>query len=199
MKKYVKDAVKELQDADKTKIIITLKSKNDYKKNILRLLYNKFILSIQKKIVPAHIKNFILGTTGMKIGYDVCIPHDIFLDPYFPELIYLEKGSLIGGASEVHTHQIKRNKLTLGKVILKERTLAGGISVLMPGSVINKNSILSAYSNLDKEIPENELWWGMPAKLVKKFSEEDIEKYFRSSDGNYKEYYKSFKKKVKDF
>ncbi len=199
MKKYIKEAVKELQSSDKTKIIITLKSKNDYKKNFIKLLYNKFILTVQTRLVPSHIKNFILRTTGMNVGCDVCVPHYIYFDPYFTELITLEKGSLIGGACTVHTHQIKGNKLTLGKIILKERTLVGGLSVLLPSAVVSKNSILSAYSELDKTIPEGEIWWGMPAKLINKLSKEDLEKYFKESDGDYKGYYKTFKKKVKDF
>ena len=86
MKEYIKNAIKELQESDKLKIEVKLKDNNDYKKNIFRLLYNKFILAIQQKMVPMYLKNFILRTTGMNIGHDVCIPHDITIDPYFPEL-----------------------------------------------------------------------------------------------------------------
>lgn len=199
MKKYIRDAVKGLQNSNKKKIEITLKSKNDYKKNIIRILYNKLILAIQKKVVPWRIKNLILRTTGMHIGKDACIPNDICFDPYFPELIYLEKGCTVGGCSNIYTHTIRGKKLVLGKCILKERTLMGGLSDILPGGIINKNSILMFFSSLDKEIPEGELWGGKPAKLVNKFSEEDIEKYFKPSDMRYKEYYKSFKKQVREF
>ena len=199
MKKYIKDAIKKLQSSDKRKITVVLKSKNDYKKNFLRRLYNKLILNIQKKVVPAHIKNFILRTTGMRIGRDVCIPHDIYFDPYFTELIILEDGSLIGGGSFIYTHEIKGKKLILGKCILKERTMIGGASTLLLGSLINKNSMLMFFSDLNSEIPEGELWGGKPAKRVMKFSKEDIDKYFIPSNGKYKEYYKEFKKEVKEF
>jgi acetyltransferase-like isoleucine patch superfamily enzyme len=199
MKDYIKNAIKELQDSDKLKIEVNLENKDDYKKSFLRLLYNKFILTIQKKMVPMHLKNFILRTTGMNVGKDVCVPHDIYFDPYFPELIYLDNGCLIGGESKVYTHEIKEDKLILGKAILKERTLIGGMSVLKPGSVVNKNSMLMFFSDLDGEVPEGELYGGKPAKQVMKFSPEDIEKFFKPSNMQYKEYYKEFKEKVEAF
>lgn len=199
MKKYVKDAVKKLQNSDKLKTTITLKSKNDYKKNPLRLLYNKFILKIQKLIVPSHIKNLILRTTGMNVGHDACIPHYITMDPYFPELITFGKGIIIGGDSNIITHELKGKKLTLGKVMIADRTLAGGISTLRHGFKLNKNSMLMFFSNCNREIPEGQLWAGDPAKLLKEFTPEEIEKYHKPSNGKHEEYYKEFRKNVDDF
>ncbi|TKJ17808.1 hypothetical protein CEE44_04755 [Candidatus Woesearchaeota archaeon B3_Woes] len=199
MKKYVKNAVKELQKSDKDKIEVPLKSKNDYKRCFCRLLYNKFILTIQKKVVPSHLKIFFLRTAGMNVGHDVCVPHDIYFDPYFPELIYLKKGSLIGGESTVKSHQIKGNTLIIGKCVLEERTLMAGLSTILPGGKVSRNSMLSINSFLDTTIPEGELWVGKPAKLLKKLTDEEIDKFFKPSDGNYKEYYKAFKKNVKEF
>lgn len=198
MKKYVMDAVNELLSSDKNVVEFVLKSKNDYKRNFFSLFYNKFILLVQQKIIPCHLKNFILRTTGMKIGYDACIPHDIYFDPYFPELIYLRKGCLVGGGSRFITHKVKDNRLTLGKCVIAERTLFGGCSDMMPGSKLSKNSMLMFFSVLDKEIPEGELWAGKPAKLLTKFSKEDIEKFHKPSKKD-KNYHREFKKQLKAF
>lgn len=198
MKQYVKLALRELLDTDKLKIEVVLQNKNDYKKNPFRLFYNKSVLLLQQKIVPCHLKNLILRTTGMKVGHDACVPHDIVMDPYFPELINLEKGCLVGGESEIISHEIKGDKLILGKVILRERTLMGGCSTMKPGSAINKNSILNMYSELDAEIPESELWGGKPAVQMMKFTPEDVDKFFRLSKKD-KGYYKTFRKQVKSF
>jgi acetyltransferase-like isoleucine patch superfamily enzyme len=157
MKPYIKQAVKELLSSDKPKIELILKSKNDFKKNPVRLAYNKVILTLQQKLVPCHLKNFILRTTGMHIGHDTCIPHDITFDSYFPELIFLDKGCLIGGDSIVITHEIKDSTLFLGKVRIKERAMIGGLCTLKPGAVVNKNSILNMKSELDTEMPEAQL------------------------------------------
>ena len=136
----------------------------------------------------------------MNTGHDCCIPHYIKFDPYFPELIYLEDGCLIGGASNLITHQVKGNKLILGKNVVEERVLMGGLSSMLPGSVIKKNSILMFYSDLEDVVPEGELWGGKPkAKFVMKFDQNTIDKFFIPSNGKYKEYYKEASKKIKNF
>ena len=199
MKKYVKNAVKELQNSDRDKIEIPLRSKNDYKRCFCRLAYNKFILTLQKKVVQSHFKNFLLRTSGMNVGNDVCVPHDISFDPYLPELIYLEKGSLIGGEATVKSHQIKDNTLVMGKCVLEERALMAGLSTILPSGKVSRSSMLSINSFLDATIPEGELWVGRPAKLLKKLTDEEVDKFFKPSNGNYKEYYKEFRKNVKEF
>jgi len=199
MKKYIRDAVKELRNSDKLVVEIPLKHKNDYKRNILSFFYNKSILTLQMKMVPCKLKNIILKTTGLNVGYDACVPHDIYIDPYFPELIYFGKGCIVGGESKIYSHLVKDNKLILGKCVIEERTLMGGVSKLLPGSVITKNSILMFFSTLDKRMPEGTLYGGEPAKEVMKFSKEDIQKYFDPSNGKHKEYYNKFKNEVRAF
>ncbi|MFH1770823.1 MAG: hypothetical protein ABH828_04685 [archaeon] len=199
MEKYVKDAVKSLLNSDKLKTTITLKNKDDYKKNPVRILYNKMILNAQKLIVPSHIKNFLLRTTGMKVGHDACIPHYITIDPYFPELVNFGKGIILGGDSTIITHELKGKKLTLGKVIIADRTLVGGMTTLRPGFKLSKNAMMMFFSSYDREIPEGELWAGMPAKLLKVLTAEEIDKYHRPSNGKYKEYYREFRKRVDEF
>ena len=196
MKAYVKEAVHKLLTSDKRTLQVILKNASDYKKNPLRIGYNRFVLIIQKKIVPCHIKNALLRTTGMCVGHDACVPHDIYFDPYFTELIELGAGCIAGGLSKIITHEIHDNRLTLGKCALKERTLAGGFAVMRPGAIVNKNSILNLCAELDKETGEGELWSGTPAKRIKVFDETEMKKYCGLPDGNYKEYYRSFKEQV---
>ena len=199
MKPYIQQALKDLKSSDDIKIDIHLKERNDYKKNIFRLGYNRLILTLQKKIVPCHFKNFLLRTTGMKVGHDACVPHDITFDYHFPELIDLGAGCLVGGESRIITHEIDHHTLTIGKCVLKERTLLGGLSALRPGSLISKDSMLNMYSELQDTVPQGQLYGGVPARHMSTFSEADIEKFFKLSDGNHKGYYKEFKEKVNVF
>ncbi len=212
MKKYIKETIKKLQDSDKLKIEVILKSPNDYKKNFLKVSYNKLLFLLQTRIVPSHLKNAFLRTTGMHVGRDACIPHYIKFDPYFPELIYLEQGCLVGGDSRFITHEIKQekknglvvNKLILGKNIIRERTMIGGMCTMFPGSEIKKNSLLMFFSDLDGIASEGQLWGGRPAKKIQAFSAEEIEKYFSLSEGinstgSSKEYYRNFKAQVRAF
>ena len=198
MKDYVKKGLEDFIRSKKRVVEIKLKSRDDFKKGSLRLLYNKFILFIQTRIVPSHFKNLLLRTTGLNVGYDACIPHYIKFDPYFPELIDLGSGCLVGGDTTIITHQLKGKTLRLGKVDISERTLVGGLTTLKPGFRLNKDAMLMFFSEAEGVIPSGELWGGEPAKKIKKFTPEEIEKFHKRST-NDPAYYSKFRREVKEF
>lgn len=196
----INNAVKQLQQGKKQKVTITLENSKQFHNKIwYQVLYNKCIIAMQKKIVPFELKNKLLRTTGLDIGYDACIPHDISFDPYFPELIHVGKGTIIGGCSTLITHQLEGNKLTLGNVTIGERTLLGGVSIVYPGVKVGKNALLTSNSELYDTIKDGEIWVGNPAKLLQKMSKEDLDKYFHPSNGKTDEYYKDFYQKLAEF
>ena len=55
-----------------------------------------------------------------------------------------------------------------GPVLLKKNSNVGANSTIMPGVTIGENSILGANSFVNKNIPDNEVWFGNPAKFVRK-------------------------------
>ena len=198
-RKEIRNAVKELlEDETKMKIELTLeKPKKFHDKCPGKLCRNKCILALQKKIVPCHFKNWLLRRTGMKVGHDACIPHDITFDPYFPELIFIGKGALIGGESNLITHKVEGNKLILGKNILGERVMMAGLCEMHPGSKMSETSMLNLNSALYDIIPEGELWSGKPAALMSKLDDETIKKFFANST-NDPNYYKDMRQKLKE-
>jgi acetyltransferase-like isoleucine patch superfamily enzyme len=60
-----------------------------------------------------------------------------------------------------------------GKVILKENCRIGSHSVVMPGVTIGKNSIIGAFSFVNKDIPNNVIAAGVPVKVVKRIKGEN--------------------------
>ncbi len=198
MKEYIKKEFNKFINSEKNSIEIKLKSKNDYKRPFFNL-YCKFIFLIQQKIVPSKIKNGILRTTGMNVGKDACIPHDIEFDPFFPELIRLGKGCLIGGESKIITHRVKEGRLELGKVNIGDYSMIAGLVTIHPGSQIAKKSMISVFSEFSGKTKTDEIWGGIPAKLLSKLDEEGHKKFFVKPKGNPDKYYKEFRKKVKDF
>ncbi|MBW2982302.1 hypothetical protein KY343_05465 [Candidatus Woesearchaeota archaeon] len=199
-KTQIKTKVKELlEDPNKKTVKIEIPEEKYINIKPIRSTFNKIIIQVSRKIVPSHIKNWLMRRAGLNIGHDVCLPNDIIFDPYFPELITVEDGALIGAPNKVMAHEYKDGILTLGKILVKKRVLVGAFSYLKPGAVINEKSILNFGSELNQEVPEGELWGDRPAKFWKKFTEEELEKYFKPSTGNYKEYYKEARKKIKEF
>jgi len=60
------------------------------------------------------------------------------------------------------------------EVILEENCRIGTHSVIMPGLTIGKNSIIGAFSFVNKNIPANSLAYGIPAKVIKRLNKRKI-------------------------
>lgn len=203
----IKEAVKELLSSDKKKTTLFIENENVRAVSLPKFWYNTVVFTLQQKLVPCHFKNWLLRTTGMNVGHDVCIPHDISFDARFPQLITIRDGALVGGGSTLRGYRIEKNakgcKLTIGKVEIKERAMSGGMCTLFPGAVIGKNCILGMNSaTFDAEMGEGQLWEGTPAKMTHQFSAEEIEKYFKPATkdpAEQKKYYAEFRQKVDAF
>ena len=59
-----------------------------------------------------------------------------------------------------------------GKVILKNNCKIGSHSTILPGVSIGVNSIIGAYSLVNKNIPDNVVAFGVPAKIVRQLNED---------------------------
>jgi len=55
-----------------------------------------------------------------------------------------------------------------GRVVLKKNCKIGSHSLVMPGVTVGENSIIGAFSFVNKSIPSNVLATGVPAKVIKK-------------------------------
>ena len=64
-----------------------------------------------------------------------------------------------------------------GKVVLKKNCKIGAHSLIMPGVTIGENSIIGAFSFVNRNIPKNTLAFGIPVRLIKKLSKKELKKY----------------------
>lgn len=55
----------------------------------------------------------------------------------------------------------------IGKVTLKKNCRIGSHSVIMPGITVGENSIVGAFSFVNKDIPDSVTAYGVPAKVKK--------------------------------
>ena len=62
---------------------------------------------------------------------------------------------------------------TFGKVVLKRNCKIGSHSTVLPGISIGKNSIIGAHSLVNKDIPDNVVAFGVPAKVVRQLNNDE--------------------------
>jgi len=72
----------------------------------------------------------------------------------------------IGSHCAIYSHSTIDSKK--GNVILKKNCKIGTHSTIMPNVTVGENSTVAAYSFVTKNIPKNQIWGGIPAKLIKK-------------------------------
>lgn len=66
-----------------------------------------------------------------------------------------------------HYLGIPKNEVdNIGSIELFDNCFVGAYSILMPGCSVGKNSIIAAGSIVTKQVPDNEVWGGIPAKFI---------------------------------
>ena len=63
-----------------------------------------------------------------------------------------------------------------GKIVLKKNCRIGSHSLVMPGVTVGENSIIGAFSFVNKDIQDNVIAFGVPAKVARKLRPEEIKK-----------------------
>lgn len=64
-----------------------------------------------------------------------------------------------------------------GKVVLKKNCKIGSHSLVMPGVTVGENSIVGAFSFVNRNIPKNTIAFGVPVKLIKKITNRNLKKH----------------------
>lgn len=96
-------------------------------------------------------KNFDIGTfTYINCQYGVEIEDEV----------------QIGSHCSIYSHSTIDGKS--GPIILKKNCKIGTHSTIMPNVTIGENSIIAAYSFVNKNIPKNQIWVGIPARFKSK-------------------------------
>lgn len=106
---------------------------------------------------------------GTKVGKNVLIIGTI--DQVHPELITIEDDVTIaaGSAVLVHGRGIKPKR-----IMLKKNCYIGYGAIVLNSSV-GKNSMVGAGSVVTKDVPDNEVWVGNPAKFLRKVKKKEHE------------------------
>ena len=114
------------------------------------------------------VDGIIRATDILLAGKNVVIAAYVEIDPYFPELITIEDNVIIGVGSIILAHEYSQDKVRKGKVHIKERALIGAASLVRSGVTIGKNSVVAAKSLVNKDVPDQTIVGGVPAKIIKK-------------------------------
>jgi len=101
---------------------------------------------------------------GLELGEDFDIGTFTYINAKYG--VTIQNNVQIGSHCSIYSHSTIDDKQ--GHVNLMKNCRVGTHSTIMPGVTIGENSIIAAYSFVNRDIPENEMWGGIPAKIMKK-------------------------------
>lgn len=55
-----------------------------------------------------------------------------------------------------------------GRIVIGENVFIGAGTTVLKGAHIGNNAVIGACSVVTREVPENEIWGGNPARLIKR-------------------------------
>lgn len=106
----------------------------------------------------------VQGVKNFKLGEGVDIGAFVYINA--TKGVIIEDGVQIGGGTKIYSLSTIDNKE--GKVVLKKNCKIGAQSVIMPGVIVGENSIIGAFSFVNKSIPDSVVAFGIPVKIIKK-------------------------------
>jgi acetyltransferase-like isoleucine patch superfamily enzyme len=103
---------------------------------------------------------------NLKLGIDIDIGEFSYVNCKYG--VEIENDVQIGSHCAIYSDSTIDKKQ--GSVLLKKNCKIGTHSTIMPNITVGENSIIAAYSFVTENVPDNELWSGIPAKMKKKLS-----------------------------
>ena len=123
-------------------------------------------------IVDGELTEFnwmIQGSDGLELGNQTDIGAFSYINAKYG--VVIEDNVQIGSHCSIYSVSTIDN--SHGKVVLKQNCRIGSHSTILPGVSVGKNSIIGAHSLVNKDIPDNVVAFGVPAKVVRKLTNDE--------------------------
>ena len=145
----------------------------------MRLIKNIF-LELSKAPMSGYTRQHLIKMAGVKMIYKsnekklIHIGKGVRFDTIYPEYISIGNGTTIATGALILSHfmvdpQIgPRYKFYKGFVSIGRDCFIGANAIISQPVKIGNHSIIAAGSVVTQDIPELEIWGGVPAKFVKK-------------------------------
>jgi acetyltransferase-like isoleucine patch superfamily enzyme len=112
---------------------------------------------------PTKYNWIVQNLEGLDLGFRTDIGAFSYINALYG--VVIEDNVQIGSHCSIYS--VSTIDDTHGKVTLKKNCKIGSHSTILPGVCIGENSIIGVHSLVNKDIPDNVVAFGIPAKKIK--------------------------------
>lgn len=136
----------------------------------LKRIWRKFWIILQRNaFLPSPIRIRLLRLAGVTVGDRCFIGDDVTIDGIRPDLLEIGRHVKITSGCKILTHFVRPSDgaMFLGKVVIGDDVFMGMNTLIVAPVTIGNGSFIAAGSVVTTDIPEKEIWGGIPAKRIK--------------------------------
>lgn len=151
--------------------------------NVIKGVWIRFWSVIAPFTFPAHVTTAVHRLRGVHVGKGSKIARSVLIDDSRPDLITIGKNVWVTAGCQLLCHQRDISQYKVGvpvmdlplkyaPIVIEDGAHIGIGSIIMPGVTIGKGAVIGAGSVVTKDIPPYCVAVGVPAKVIKTFTEE---------------------------
>ena len=149
-------------------------------KSLVKGIWVRTITIIIPFTFPSQITTILHRLRGVNIGKGSKISRTAYIDDSDPHLVHIGRNVWITAGVIILCHQRDLANYKTGQAIMhypmkkaavkiKSGAHVGVGAIIMPGVTIGKESVIGAGSVVTRDIPDNSIAVGSPAKVIKSF------------------------------
>ena len=112
------------------------------------------------------LKIALLRWSGARVGRNVFISADVWIDPLFPDLLTFEDEVMLGVGAKISLHVFERACFTAGRVVIRKGAIVGGFALIAPGVELGEGAVVVGGAVVGHDVPAGRTAMGNPARLV---------------------------------
>lgn len=128
-----------------------------------KVVRNFFVIYFCRYLPALGLKRWLYRCIGVKVGRDASIGLGAVLDVFWPELIEIGDGAIIGFNSTILTHEFLIREYRTGPVRIGSRAMIGANATILAGIEIGDDAVVSAMSLVNADVPPKGKVMGVPA------------------------------------
>lgn len=132
----------------------------------LRFYMKAWLLLTVMKLAWNGPKLKLLRWCGAKIGRNVFISTDVWIDPTFPQLLTIEDDVMIGVGVKIALHEFRPREFRAGRVIIRKGAVIGGFALIGHGVEVGEGAVIAGGAAVGRDVPSGKLAIGNPARIM---------------------------------